>query len=92
VVIRLHDPEGEIIGIDDQRRSDQVAVNGVASCTPPSLDFQSHPEVAMNAINVVTDARSPLLTEQDREGDSIGELLAGLDLEPEALQSRAQSG
>ena len=53
----------EILGIDDQRGADQVAINGVPACTPSSLDFQQNPEVAMDAINVVTDARSPLLTE-----------------------------
>jgi hypothetical protein len=92
VVVVLHNPQRQILGIDNQRGADQVAVDGVAAGTAPGLDFEQNTKLMVNAINVVADAGSALLAEQDWQGDSIRDSFSALDLESDAFETLPQQG
>lgn len=87
-----HDAEREVVGVEDQRGPDQVAVDGVAAGPAARLHLQENPELFVDGVNLVADPRCTLLTEEDGERDPLVFELAFLNPVSNAFELRTQLG
>lgn len=77
----------EVFGVEDQARSDDVAVCRVVGCSTACFDFDNYSELVMEGVDVVRDFGPAVATEQDRAPDAVSFGLAGFDGVAELFQA-----
>ena len=88
--VRDRQEKGEVLGIEDQARADDVAIGGVASRAPPRLNLDDDPVIVMEGVYLVGHLSVPVAAEKDRAPDAFRCLLAGFDCIPELAQARGK--
>ena len=89
VVGELH-REDEKVGVDEQRRLDQVAVHRVSARAPPGFHFEGNPELRVEGVDFVSLGLAPEFPEQHWPTKLFRLLLPGLDFESESDKARAK--
>lgn len=103
VSVLAHHSEREVADVDDQQRTDQVAVYGIASRSSASLDLDDYPQLVVDRVHPIRESRCALIPEQNWPVDLVLLLLpvlhgvaeqceAGLQAREDAVAGESRDG
>lgn len=82
--------QDQVLGVNDQAGPDDIAVSGVAACTPASLNLDHDAVALVEGIYFIGHFCVPVAAEKHRTPDTLRCFLAGFHSEPELAQASGE--